>query len=468
MKKMWSGRFREPIDPGFERWQRSFVFDRRLLPEELTASRAYARALTRAGVLSDDELATVLNGLEQLEQKAAQEPAWLDNTEAEDIHHFVEEQLVGLVGEVGYKLHSGRSRNEQIATDLRLFTRRSIDGIRCQLTDLVEAFLARAAQHTHAAMPAYTHLQRAEPVLVAHWLLAYVEMFFRDAERLADCRRRVDVLPLGSGAVVGSTLDLDRAAMARELGFERISANSVDAISDRDFTLEFLHVLSIIALHLSRWAEEMTLFASAEFGFVQLPASFATGSSALPQKKNPDALELLRGKVGRVTGAAVTVSLVLKGLPLAYNKDLQEVQEPLFEAADTVSEALEIAAGFLRVVKLDTERMQTAARSGFLNATAAAHYLVRRGVPFRRAHAAIGQAVQHCLEKGCELESLSVDELRRFNAAFDHDFHSCLELKQTLESHDVAGGTAPACVRGALAVAQQHLASLRKELDEPA
>ena len=464
--KMWAGRFSRAagLDAGFERWQRSFPFDRRLLPQELAASRAYAGALAQAGVLSASELATILDGLERLGQKAAREPSWLEGSEAEDVHHFVEEQLVGLVGEVGYKLHTGRSRNEQIATDLRLFVRQSLDAIRARLADLIEVFLARAAEQGGAAMPAYTHLQRAEPVLAAHWLLAYAEMFFRDAERLGDCRRRVLVLPLGSGAVAGPGLALDRAGLARELGFERLSANSLDATSDRDFAVEFLAALSCVALHLSRWAEEMTLFSTSEFGFVQLPEQFATGSSAMPQKKNPDALELLRGKTGRVVGAAVAVFLVQKGLPLAYNKDLQEGQEPLFDAVDTVSGSLAVAAGFLRAVRFDAERMQAAASSGFLNATAAAGYLVRRGVPFRHAHTAIGQAVQHCLEKGCTLESLSLEELRQFSPAFDADFYRCLSLDAVLARHDVVGGTAPARVKAALAEAQQRLAALRKEL----
>lgn len=462
--KMWAGRFSRGagLDPDFERWQRSFPFDSRLLPEELAASRAYARALAQAEVLSAAELDAILDGLNRIERKASEGPAWLESSTAEDVHHFVEEQLVALIGDVGYKPHTGRSRNEQIATDLRLFARKSIDRVRAGVAELIEVFLARAAELGQTAMPAYTHLQRAEPVLAAHWLLAYAEMFFRDAERLADCRRRVDVLPLGSGAVAGSSVPLDRAALARELGFERTSANSLDATSDRDFELEFLHALSFVALHLSRWAEEMTLFSTTEFGFALLPDAFATGSSAMPQKKNPDALELLRGKTGRVVGAGVTLSLVLKGLPLAYNKDLQESQEPLFDAARTVEEALGIAAGFLRAVRFDTERMQAAARSGFLNATAAAGYLVRRGVPFRRAHAAVGEAVQYCLEKGRELESLSLEELRRFSPEFDKDFFACLSLDAVLASHDVEGGTSPARVQKALAEAERRLAALRE------
>jgi argininosuccinate lyase len=455
---------RGTLDPGFEQWQRSFPFDQRLLPEELAASRAYAEALAGVGVLDSDEKALLLDGLTQVERKVASQPTLLVASDAEDVHHFVEQQLVALVGEAGSKIHTGRSRNEQIATDLRLYTRGKIDQIRAGLVDLIGCLLARARRLDRAAMPAYTHLQRAEPVLVAHWLLAYAEMFFRDVERLADCRHRVNALPLGSGAVAGASVRLDRAAMAKALGFARISANSLDATSDRDFALEFVHALSLIALHLSRWAEEMTLYSTSEFGFVELPDAFATGSSAMPQKKNPDALELIRGKSGRVLGSAVALFTALKGLPLAYNKDMQETQEPLFNAADTVSGALEIAVGLLNAVSFNAEKMQQAAQAPFLNATAAAHYLALRGVPFRQAHAAIGQAVQYCLEKGKTLEALTLDELRRFNPAFEDDFHSCLKLEAVLASHDVPGGTAPARVKQALADAEQRLARLKEEL----
>ncbi len=465
MTKMWSGRFAGAgLDAGFEQWQRSFPFDQRLLPEELAASRAYAEALSKAGALTVEERARILDGLGQVEKKVAAEPALLATSDAEDVHHFVEQQLVALVGDAGSKLHTGRSRNEQIATDLRLFVRGKLDEIRGQLAELIAVFVERARSLGETAMPAYTHLQRAEPVLAAHWLLAYGEMFFRDTERLTDCRKRVNALPLGSGAVAGSSVALDREAMAKALGFERISANSMDATSDRDFALEFLHALTFIALHLSRWAEEMTLFSTAEFNFVELPDAFATGSSAMPQKKNPDAVELLRGKAGRVAGAAVALATTLKGLPLAYNKDMQESQEPLFDAADTVSGALGIATGLLRAVSFNTDRMQQGAQAPFLNATAAANYLAQRGVPFRQAHAAIGQAVRYCLEKKKTLESLSLEELRRFSPAFGDDFHRAVELNAVLASHDVAGGTAPARVKQALAEAEQRLKALKEGL----
>jgi argininosuccinate lyase len=455
---MWSGRFREPLDPQFEQWQRSFAFDVRLLPDEIDASRAYARALAKSGIFTAAELESVLNALDTITAKGIPNPA--DHPGVEDVHQFVEQELVALIGDTGYKLHSGRSRNEQISTDLRLYTRRSVDQIRTNIAAFASAFLDKAEQYEAAVMPSYTHLQRAEPVLVAHWLLAWVEMLLRDAARLADCRRRVNVLPLGSGAIAGPGMGLDRAAIAAELGFEAVSANSMDATSDRDFELEFLHALSSLALHLSRWAEEMALFSTVEYGFVQLPEPYSTGSSAMPQKKNPDALELLRAKCGRVLGAALTLQTVLKGLPLAYNKDLQEAQEPLFAATDSIAQALPIATGFMAAVTFDKDRMKQAAASGFLNATASARYLVKKGVPFRLAHSAVGQAVRLALEKGCELEGLALEELKQFRPEFDRDFFDSLKLESVLASHNVPGGTAPERVQEALVTARRRITEL--------
>lgn len=464
MKKMWSGRFRQPLDPEFERWQRSFNFDKRLLQYEIAASNAHARALKNAGILSADELISILEGLQQIGEKAATSPAFLEDEEAEDVHHFVEKQLAALIGETGYKLHSGRSRNEQIATDLRMFVRASLDELRQELAAFCGVLTHRAEQAGDAAMPAYTHLQRAEPVLVAHWLLAYVEMFLRDAERLADCRKRLNVCPLGSGAVAGATLALDREFIAEALAFEAPTANSIDATSDRDFVLEFVQALSLLALHLSRWAEEMILFSSQEYGFIGLPESYSTGSSAMPQKKNPDLLELVRGKTGRVIGNATALLITLKGLPLAYNKDLQETQEPLFDSSDTVLQLLPLVTGWMKAAELRRERMQQAAQSGFLNAWAAATYLVRHGVPSRLSHEQVGKAVQIALEKGCELQDLSLDELRSISPAFGPDFYDALTLASVLAIHDVPGGTAPARVQQALSAARKKIDSLREEV----
>jgi argininosuccinate lyase len=463
--KMWSGRFRQSLDPQFERWQRSFDFDRRLLRYELAASAAHARALKNAGVLSADELISILQGLQQIGEMAAASKDPVEDDEAEDVHHFVERQLVTRIGDVGYKLHSGRSRNEQIATDLRLYVRAAIDELRKELAEVCGAFADRAERAGSASMPAYTHLQRAEPVLVGHWLLAYVEMFLRDAERLADCRKRLNVCPLGSGAVAGATLPLDRAFMANELDFDSPTANSIDATSDRDFVLEFVNALSLLGLHLSRWAEEMIIFSTQEFGFVHLPEAYSTGSSAMPQKKNPDLLELVRGKTGRVIGSATTLMITLKGLPLAYNKDLQETQEPLFEATDTALGLLPLVAGWMKAVEFDHQRMNEAAQSGFMNAWAAATYLVNRGVPSRLAHEQVGKAVKLCVEKNCELQDLTLDELRSLNPAFDESFRDCLKPASVLAIHDVAGGTAPARVRQGILAARKKIDSLREEVN---
>lgn len=462
--KMWSGRFREPLDPEFERWQRSFDFDVRLLRYELAASAAHARALKAAGVLSADELISILQGLEQIGEKAGASPPFLEDIDAEDVHHFVEKQLVALIGDSGYKLHSGRSRNEQIATDLRLYVRAAIDQLRHELGELCSVIVERAEQASDAAMPAYTHLQRAEPVLVGHWLLAYVEMFLRDADRLADCRKRLNLCPLGSGAVAGATLSLDRALMAESLGFDGPTVNSVDATSDRDFAIEFVNALALLAAHLSRWAEEMILFSTLEYGFIGLPEGYSTGSSAMPQKKNPDLLELVRGKCGRVVGNATGLMITVKGLPLAYNKDLQETQEPLFDSSDTLLQIVPLVTGFMKAVEFHQERMQQAAGSGFMNAWAAATYLVKRGVPSRLAHERIGKAVQLCLERHCDLQDLPLADLRQLEAAFDEEFYQSLKLASVLAVHDVAGGTAPARVRQAIGAARKKIESLREEV----
>lgn len=462
--KMWSGRFRQPLDPTFERWQRSFDFDRRLLRYELAASGAHAHALKNAGVLSADELISILQGLEQIGEKAATSPSFLEDDEAEDVHHFVEKQLAALIGDAGYKLHSGRSRNEQIATDLRLFVRASIDQLRHELGELCAVLIDRAEQAGDAAMPAYTHLQRAEPVLVGHWLLAYVEMFLRDAGRLADSRARLNRCPLGSGSVAGATLSLDRISMADALGFDGPTANSMDATSDRDFTLEFVNALSILALHLSRWAEEMILFSTKEYGFISLPEGYSTGSSAMPQKKNPDLLELVRGKTGRVLGNATSLLVSLKGLPLAYNKDLQETQEPLFDASDTLMQLLPLVSGWMKSVDFQHAEMTQAAQSGFMNAWAGATYLVQHGIPSRMAHERIGKAVQLCLERNCELQDLPLSELKALSPAFGEDFYDSLKLASVLAIHDVPGGTAPGRVRQAIVTARKHIECLREEV----
>ena len=460
--KMWSGRFREPLDKEFEQWQRSIVFDWQLLDEEVAASKAHASALAAAGILTASETAELRKALDAVAAEFASEEGQAlvrNHPTAEDIHHFVELSLVERVGSLGLKLHTGRSRNEQIATDLRLYVRKQIGLVIHSLASWGNALLDRARAADNAVMPSYTHMQRAEPVLVAHWLLAYVEMILRDAERLRDCSERLNYCPLGSGAVAGATLALDRAIAARELGFAAPTANSMDATSDRDFIVEYLHALTFVGLHLSRFAEEITLFATAEFGFVLLPENFSTGSSAMPQKKNPDLTELIRAKVGRIHGAAQAVTLQLKGLPLAYNKDMQETQEPAFSVG-FVPEMLNLVARFTDALEFNFVRMNDAAQSGYLNAMAAATYLVHKNVPFRTAHEKIGNAVRFALEKGVELGDLTLEELRQFGPEFGEDFYPAVTLTATLDCHDVIGGTARERVNAALVKASERVAAL--------
>jgi len=371
------------------------------------------------------------------------------------------------VGSLGLKLHTGRSRNEQIATDLRLYVRQQIENVVEALARWAGALLDQAQRAGQSVMPSYTHLQRAEPVLAAHWMLAYVEMILRDAARLRDCAARLNYCPLGSGAVAGATLKLDRTIAARELGFTAPTANSMDATSDRDFILEYLHALTFVGLHLSRFAEEITLFATAEFGFVVLPEAFSTGSSAMPQKKNPDMTELIRAKVGRIHAAAEAVTLQVKGLPLAYNKDMQETQEPAF-AVEFVAPMLGLVARFTSALRFDFERMHAAATRGYLNAMVAATYLVHKGVPFRKAHEKIGNAVRFAIDKGVELGELRLDELRQFGAEFSDDFYAAVSLDATLDCHDVIGGTARGRVCEALKEASERIAALTSSTTEAA
>jgi argininosuccinate lyase len=463
--KMWSGRFREPLDAEFDLWQRSIVFDWRLLPQEIAASKAHASALCSAQILSKEETTELRAALDAIavEYGSVDGQARVrEHAAAEDIHHFVELELTTRLGPLGLKLHTGRSRNEQIATDLRLYVRAQIDKVIASLAAWARALIEQAKASGNAVMPSYTHMQRAEPVLVAHWLLAYVEMILRDAGRLGDCAQRLNYCPLGSGAVAGATLALDRTIAAQELGFTAPTANSIDATGDRDFILDYLQALTFVGLDLSRFAEEITLFATAEFNFITLPEAFSTGSSAMPQKKNPDLTELIRAKVGRINGAAQAVTLQLKGLPLAYNKDMQETQEPAF-AVEFVAPMLTLVARFTAAIQFNRERMAEAAQNGYLNAMAAATYLVHKGVPFRTAHEKIGNAVRFALQEGVELRSLTVNELRAFGPEFDEDFFSAITLNATLDCHDVGGGTARERVHEALAAASARIALISPE-----
>ena len=456
--KMWSGRFDAPVEASFDRWQRSFPFDRRLLPYEIAASKAHAEALREAGVLSEKELAAILAALGRVLTEGV--PPDTDPS-IEDVHHYVEQNISNEIADVGLKLHTGRSRNELIATDLRLYTRDAIDHVHARLGGLIDALVTQAEKAGTAAMPAYTHTQRAEPVLVAHWLLAYAEMFLRDIDRLQSCRERLNECPLGSGAVAGTIVPVDRQKIAKKLGFDGPSANSMDSTSDRDFVIEFVQHASLLAGHMSRLAEDLILFSSNEYGFVHLPNAYCTGSSAMPQKKNPDALELLRAHTGRVLGNAVALATTVKALPMAYNKDLQETQMPLFDTVGRTIATIDVATGCVGGLEFDVPRMRIAATRGGMNALAAAAYLSRRGVPFRKAHELIGRAVQLSLSKKCELEELSTEDLRRCEIEVPLDqFRTALALDAVLALHDVEGGTAPSRVAAAIDNVRERLGSM--------
>lgn len=448
-EKLWGGRFTGSADETFVRFNRSFGFDIRLFEADVQASIAHAHGLQGAGILEEKETALVTGSLRTLLLLAKEDPDYLI-LDSEDVHSFIETRLVELVGDLGKKLHAGRSRNDQVATAFRLWLRGEIDGLMSDLRAAQRALIAAAERHHGAVLPGYTHLQRAQPILWPHWCLAYFEMFQRDVERLVDVRKRVNVLPLGSAAVAGTSFPIDRASVARELGFEGVSRNSLDAVSDRDFAIDFVGACSLIMLHLSRLAEDVIIYASAEFGFVTMSDAVSTGSSLMPQKKNPDALELIRGKAGRVFGHHAGLLAAMKGLPLAYNKDMQEDKEAVFGALDTTRLCLEVAAIVLNHVSVNEERAHAAAVHGYLNATELADYLVRKGVPFRTAHDTTGRIVLAAIEHGRELNEMPLEELRRFSDRIEADVFAALALEQTLSSKSALGGTAPARVTEAL------------------
>ena len=440
--KLWGGRFEGKIDPGFAEFNNSYRFDRRLFEADVTASIAYCQALENARVITTDEGTQIRTALETILKSGADEVHL-----AEDVHSFVEARLIDLAGDVGRKLHTGRSRNDQVATDFRLWLRGSIDELNETIRDTQTALLDFAEENREIVIPGYTHLQRAQPVLLAHWCLAYVEMLKRDRERLTEVRRRVNVMPLGSAALAGTSFPINREALATALGFEGVSRNSLDAVSDRDFAVEFLSACSLMMVHLSRLAEDVILYATSEFGFFQLGDAIATGSSLMPQKKNPDSMELVRGKAGRVFGDLTALLTTLKGLPLAYNKDMQEDKEAVFDAFDTTSASLRVTATVLRNIGIDKKRAATAASSGYMNATELADYLVRKGMPFREAHEVVGKIVMRAIEAGKELEQM---ELSQFSDLIEEDVYEALSVERTLGAKNQVGGTAREVVEKAL------------------
>ena len=456
-KNLWGGRFKGEADRAFVEFNRSFGFDRRLFEADLSASQAHCEGLVGAGVLTRAEASLINNALQTIGKRASTDSSYFDELDSEDVHSFIEARLVQLIGDVGRKLHTGRSRNDQVATATRLWLRDAIDLLRTSLGVALEALLELAESNRAAVIPGYTHLQRAQPVLFAHWCLAYFEMLMRDSERLSEIRRRVNIMPLGSGALAGTAHRIERERVAQALGFETVSRNSLDAVSDRDFCVEFVAASSLIMLHLSRLAEDIILYATAEFGLLELGDAIATGSSLMPQKKNPDSMELVRGKAGRVFGHTIALLTTLKGLPLAYNKDMQEDKEAVFDTFDTASAALEVTATVLRNIRLNEERAREAATRGYMNATELADYMVRRGVPFREAHDLVGRIVLRAIEEGLELDKLPLEELRRFSTVIEEDVYEALSLAQTLATKSQTGGTAQQRVAEALKEARERL-----------
>jgi argininosuccinate lyase len=455
--KLWGGRFTGEADSGFARFNQSFSFDRRLFEADIRGSIAHSGALVSAGVLTNVEANQIRSALEQILAHGKSNPKYFDELAAEDVHSFVEARLVEMIGDLGRKLHTGRSRNDQVATDLRLWLRDEIDGLSGLLGSTQEALLDFADANVNLAIPGYTHLQRAQPILLAHWCLAYFEMLARDRDRLSEVRKRVNVMPLGAAALAGTSFSIDRDAVARALKFELVAHNSLDAVSDRDFVIEFISAAAMVMMHLSRLAEDIILYCTSEFGFFELSDAVATGSSLMPQKKNPDSMELVRGKAGRVFGHLQSLLTTMKGLPLAYNKDMQEDKEALFDTFDTIGACLSVTTTVLRNVRVDQARAHEAATRGYLNATELADYLTRKGMPFREAHETVGRIVMRAIERGVEVNDLPLAELQSFSSLIDQSVFDALSLEQTLAAKTQIGGTSPGRVANELKRARSSL-----------
>jgi argininosuccinate lyase len=455
-KKLWSGRFQQNTDEVVEEFTSSIHFDQRLYPYDIKGSMAHARMLGRQGIITEEESAAIQEGLGEIlrEMERGEFPFAAD---LEDIHMNVEHRLIEKIGPVGEKLHTTRSRNDQVVLDLRLFLKDHVEKVLSLLKNLQKIIVSLARENIHVVMPGYTHLQRAQPVLFSHHLMAYFEMLSRDQERTEQCLRRITVMPLGSAALAGTSFPVDREFVAQELGFETVSRNSIDAVSDRDFVLDTIFCAAMIMMHLSRFAEELVLWSSEEFSFVEMSDAFTTGSSIMPQKKNPDVAELVRGKTGRIYGDLMAVLTVLKGLPLSYNRDLQEDKESLFDALDTVEACLRVFAALLGEIKINADRMEAATRRGFITATDLADYLVRKGMPFRRAHRLVGEIVAYCIEQKKELHDLSLQELAAFSNLIGDDLIQVMDVKNSINSRTVLGGTATETVLKAVEQAEKEL-----------
>ncbi|MDY3285513.1 MAG: argininosuccinate lyase [Eubacteriales bacterium] len=459
--KLWGGRFSQETDKTANDFQASIGFDQRLYREDIEGSLAHAAMLARQGIISPEDERQIRDGLNSI--LADIEAGKLEFSEDnEDIHMNIETFLTQRVGSAGKRLHTARSRNDQVALDMRLYTRRTIGEIAALVLDALDALLAQAREHLGSVMPAYTHLQRAQPVTFAHYMLAWAQMLRRDYTRLCDCRARMNECPLGAGACASTTYPLDRASVADALGFDRPTANSIDSVSDRDYLLELCSDLSILMMHLSRMCEELCLWCSWEFRFVEMDEAYSTGSSIMPQKKNPDMAELIRGKTGRVYGDLMGLLTVMKALPLAYNKDMQEDKEAAFDAMDTAKNCLRVFAPMVRTMRVRTERLRAAAGEGFINATDAADYLVRRGIPFRDAYTAVGKLVAACVEAGTTLENLPLSTLQSIHPAFGPDVYDAISLDACVNGRKVPGGPAEESVRAQIAEMEAFLAENRE------
>ncbi len=454
--KPWGGRFAEATDAFVETFTASISFDRRLYGYDIQGSIAHANMLANVGILTADECTRIVAGLQAI-HKEIDEGQFEWQVSLEDVHMNIESRLIDLIGDTGKKLHTGRSRNDQIATDIRLYLRAEIDELLAAEKILLNEILDLADRNAATIMPGFTHLQTAQPITFGHHLLAWFEMLMRDRQRLTDCRVRVNVLPLGSAALAGTTFPIDREQVATELEFAAICENSLDAVSDRDFIIEFCAIASLTMSHFSRWSEELVLWMSQQFSFVDLPDRFCTGSSIMPQKKNPDVPELIRGKTSRVTGALMSLLMLMKSQPLAYNKDNQEDKEPLFDTVDTLRDSITAFTGLIPAIEANTENMRAAANAGFATATDLADYLVRRNVPFRDAHEAVGKAVSHAIEKGKRLDQLSLQELQQFSGEIEADVFDVLTLEGSVAARNHFGATAPVQVRAAVKRARARL-----------
>lgn len=453
---MWGGRFAEKTAASVAAFTASIHYDARLYRHDIAGSRAHARMLARQGLISHEEGALIVQGLDRIEQEI-EAGEFIFRPELEDIHMNIEKGLVEKIGPAGEKLHTARSRNDQVALDVRLYLREECRRLIELLTDLQKACVKLGRKYQHAVMPGYTHLQRAQPVLVAHHFLAYYEMFGRDRERLGDALKRINVMPLGAAALAGTGLPIDREFVAKELGFPAVTANSMDTVGDRDHLIEFMGAASLIQIHLSRLSEELVLWTTEEFSFVTLADSFCTGSSIMPQKKNPDIPELIRGKSGRVVGNLMSLLMLLKGLPMTYNRDLQEDKEPLFDTVDTVSQSVAIMSQLLANLTFNEARLAAGLGGGYMTATDLADYLVRKDIPFRQAHAIVGRTVAYAIEHGKELTALSLAELKAFSEAIENDVFAVLSIAGSVNSRVSLGGTAGAMVVAALARAEEAL-----------